>query len=179
MNKLKCTECGHIFDDNLKECPNCGCPANECETIVNNTGTKSQNRNNVFVDSQPQNSTDPKYCRLTCGYYQPWYNILQPWYVACTDLKEQHRFDQLNEFLLLGNLLFRITLWWILFFWIAAFCFMTIILIPLGFYVIIKFFPWAVARYWATIHKLWRRISQRFWISMESTRKTGMIEELK
>lgn len=37
MGKLKCTECGQIFDDNLNECPNCACPASECEGVaVNN-----------------------------------------------------------------------------------------------------------------------------------------------
>ncbi len=30
MAQLKCTECGQIFDGNLNECPNCGCPSNEC-----------------------------------------------------------------------------------------------------------------------------------------------------
>ena len=25
MTHIKCTECGHIFDGNLKDCPNCGC----------------------------------------------------------------------------------------------------------------------------------------------------------
>lgn len=29
MAQLKCTECGHVFEGNLKECPNCGCPAGE------------------------------------------------------------------------------------------------------------------------------------------------------
>ena len=33
MAQLKCTECGHVFEGNLKECPNCGCPAGECEMV--------------------------------------------------------------------------------------------------------------------------------------------------
>ena len=33
MEKLKCTECGQLFDDNQKECPNCGNPASECENV--------------------------------------------------------------------------------------------------------------------------------------------------
>lgn len=42
MGQLKCTECGQIFDDNLKECSNCGCPASECENVVvvDNVSTK-------------------------------------------------------------------------------------------------------------------------------------------
>lgn len=34
MGKLKCTECGQIFNENQNECPNCGCPASECEKIA-------------------------------------------------------------------------------------------------------------------------------------------------
>ena len=30
---LKCTECGQVFDDKLNECPNCACPASECEVV--------------------------------------------------------------------------------------------------------------------------------------------------
>ena len=33
MAQLKCTECGQIFDGNLADCPNCGCPASECEVV--------------------------------------------------------------------------------------------------------------------------------------------------
>lgn len=36
---MKCKECGQVFNDNLNECPNCGCPASECEGIT--TGNKS------------------------------------------------------------------------------------------------------------------------------------------
>lgn len=34
MGKIKCTECGQIFDKSLNECPNCGCPASVCENVV-------------------------------------------------------------------------------------------------------------------------------------------------
>ena len=34
MALMKCSECGQIFDGNLKECPNCGCPASECEALA-------------------------------------------------------------------------------------------------------------------------------------------------
>lgn len=30
MNKLKCEDCGMIFDENMQSCPNCGCPKSEC-----------------------------------------------------------------------------------------------------------------------------------------------------
>ena len=42
MSQLKCSECGLIFDENLNVCPNCGCPSNECEKVVeDNTGNIS------------------------------------------------------------------------------------------------------------------------------------------
>ena len=42
MAKLKCTECGQVFDGNLKDCPNCGCPASECEKVsLDETSTSS------------------------------------------------------------------------------------------------------------------------------------------
>lgn len=34
MSKLKCNECGQIFDSNQSICPNCGCPASECESMA-------------------------------------------------------------------------------------------------------------------------------------------------
>ena len=71
----------------------------------------------------PLNSTDVRDCYSTAGYYRPWWNILQPWYVSNDDPKEQDRFDGLNEGLLLANLSFRVFLWWTLFFGIAMFCF--------------------------------------------------------
>ena len=178
MSKLKCTECGQVFDAELSNCPECGCPASECKQEADDEEARNESNHSKQQSSSPRNSIDLKNCALTAGYYQPWYNILQPWYIENQNPREQHRFDELNEFLLLGNLAFRVMLWWILFFWIVALCFMTIILIPLGFYVIIKYFPWAVARYWPTMHKLWRRMNQRYWISMESAKKTNNLEEL-
>ena len=35
MSKRKCSECGKIFDSKLEACPNCGCPASECEPLDN------------------------------------------------------------------------------------------------------------------------------------------------
>lgn len=199
MTQLKCIECGQIFDGNLEDCPNCGCPASECEPLDNKSSETNETTNNATPRQEasketgndqgektyeqpsrgiPLNSTDVRDCYSTAGYYRPWWNIMQPWYVSNDDPKEQDRFDGLNEGLLLANLSFRVFLWWTLFFWIAMFCFMTIILIPLGIYVIIKCFPWALSRYWAKMHRLWRRINQRYWISMEHAKKTNKIDEI-
>ena len=45
MAKIRCTECGEIFDENLNECPNCACPASECEKI---TISETNNSNAFF-----------------------------------------------------------------------------------------------------------------------------------
>ena len=39
MALIKCTECGQVFENHLKECPNCGCPANECVIAANHNET--------------------------------------------------------------------------------------------------------------------------------------------
>lgn len=141
----------------------------------NNQGQKEYEQPSRGI---PLNSTDVRDSYTTAGYYRPWWNILQPWYVSNENPEEQDRFDELNEGLLLANLSFRVFLWWTLFFWIAMICFMTIFLIPLGIYVIIKGFPWALSRYWAKMHRLWRRMNQRYWISMEHAKKTNKIDEI-
>lgn len=199
MALIKCSECGQIFDGNLEDCPNCGCPASECEPLDNKSSetnetssnttsrqeankgignNQSKNTNEQPSTGIPINSTNVRDCYSTAGYYRPWWNILQPWYVSNDDPKEQDRFDELNEGLLLANLSFRVFLWWVFFFIIVVICFSTIFLIPLGIYVIIKCFPWALSRYWAKMHRLWRRINQRYWISMEHAKKTNKIDEI-
>ena len=199
MSKRKCSECGTIFDSKLEACPNCGCPASECELLDNkspetneaSSNTTSRQKANKGIDNNqnnnknehpsigiPLNSTEVRDCHSTAGYYRPWWNILQPWYVSNDDPKEQDRFDELNEGLLLANLSFRVFLWWVLFFIIALICVSTIFLIPLGIYIIIKFYPWALNRYWAKMHRLWRRMNQRYWISMEHAKKTNKIDDI-
>ena len=42
MNKMKCTDCGHVFDSGLEECPNCGCPANICDNYTENVNASNQ-----------------------------------------------------------------------------------------------------------------------------------------
>lgn len=53
---LKCIDCGQIFNDDLKECPNCGCPSNVCEHIEENHSEEPRNEKN----EQPnKNSYEP------------------------------------------------------------------------------------------------------------------------
>ena len=54
MEKLKCKDCGQGFDGNLNECPNCGCPASECERITmvitgtSNSSSKTDWANKIY-----------------------------------------------------------------------------------------------------------------------------------
>ena len=56
MGKIKCTECGQIFDDCLNECPDCGCPANYCVKVIDsddnikNTQSECSNHNGSYED---------------------------------------------------------------------------------------------------------------------------------
>lgn len=53
MGSLKCIECGQIFDNSLNECPNCGCPASECENLVetDNNTRPTNRRDNVMTSN--------------------------------------------------------------------------------------------------------------------------------
>lgn len=52
MEQLKCTECGQVFGKNMDACPNCGCPASECETIA--IAEANNDRANSYSPSAPQ-----------------------------------------------------------------------------------------------------------------------------
>ncbi len=55
----------------------------------------------------PTNSIDLKHHPLTKGYYH-WWSPLQSWYIPnLFNVKEQHRFDAINEWFLFNNLLGR------------------------------------------------------------------------
>lgn len=41
MSKLKCIDCGTIFESTMDSCPTCGCPAKNCEVVKGPT-TKSE-----------------------------------------------------------------------------------------------------------------------------------------
>ena len=47
MAQLKCTECGQIFDGNLADCPNCGCPASECVQKLDSDLEGSKETDNI------------------------------------------------------------------------------------------------------------------------------------
>lgn len=62
MAKVRCSECGEVFDSNLQECPTCGCPASastilqEQTEIVNNSYS---DQNSTISDSQSEQQSPP------------------------------------------------------------------------------------------------------------------------
>ena len=199
MAKIKCKECGEIFNAYMEDCPNCGCPSSLGDVIPDVNDVNPNDRENKIPSQEqpssqsqdesqgqykatshhrynrPNNSVDLKHHPATSHYYN---GILQPWYVMCDKPEDHHRFDTLNEILLLGNLCFRVCLWWFLFFVLAMVCCVTIILIPLGIYIIIKGIPWAAQKHLPMIHKLFIRLNQRYWLHMEYAKENNCLDDL-
>lgn len=199
MALIKCKECGKIFNASMEDCPNCGCPSSLGDVIPdvndeNSNGNREdmitsqeqpssqrqdesqgQNKSKSHRYNRPNNSVDLKHHPTTSHYYS---GILQPWYVKCNKPEDHHRFDTLNEILLFSNLCFRVCLWWFLFFVLATVCCVTIILIPLGVYIIIKGIPWAAQKHLPMIHKLFVRLNQRYWLHMEYAKETNCLDDL-
>lgn len=197
MARIKCKDCGEIFNDNLVDCPNCGCPASYSHIIPDEKEENPTEKGDTFDTQEqpptggqnnsqrqyratnhrydkPNNSVDLKRHPATSHYYS---GILQPWYVKCDNPMNHHRFDTLNEILLFANLCFRVSLWWFLFFVLAMVCCFTIFLIPLGFYIFIKGIPWAAQKHLPMIHKLFVRLNQRYWLHMEYAKETNSLDD--
>lgn len=54
---MKCSECGQIFDGNLEDCPNCGCPASECEPLDNKSSETNETTNNATPRQEASKET--------------------------------------------------------------------------------------------------------------------------
>lgn len=44
MKKVKCDDCGTVFDETLQSCPNCGCPKSECHVYEEATQEEPQHK---------------------------------------------------------------------------------------------------------------------------------------
>ena len=219
MSKLKCLDCGQVFNDKFESCPNCGCPASSCEVYIEEEQTENvnnqnnQNTLNKQAESisdtkednhrqlnprnprspKPDNSVDLPLDPATQKYYN---GLFQPWYVNCDNPDDQHRYDTINEIILLINLCFRILLWWglillgVYLLWllpmyitaevndISFSVFILIFSIPFAIYLVLKGFGWAFKKYFPMIHKLFIRLNQRYWLHMEYAKDTNKLDDL-
>ena len=96
MALIKCTECGQVFENHLKECPNCGCPANECVIAANH---------NIAIEEIAEDDCDYKTVSelfWSCQFYKVfrgkhfdlgqriyevgslWWECIKVWWNCCT-----------------------------------------------------------------------------------------------
>lgn len=58
MAKLRCGDCGNVFESNLQECPSCGCPASACSNEPEQPQTT--HHTNTNTGSSVTQETPPK-----------------------------------------------------------------------------------------------------------------------
>ena len=127
---LKCTECGQVFDDRLNECPNCACPASECERENNNDDNVHVVNENLGIihgsyNEKPHHSPfssdsvifkDP---RLLAQYpigvlekrhpFLGW--LLGPWHLTCKDENSREQYDVINNIFYALNVMWKASLY--------------------------------------------------------------------
>lgn len=146
---LKCTECGQIFNDGLNECPNCGCPASECEKVGNNhsnvhVGNEDLGNIHGSFNEKPQYSPfspdntlfkDPELlAQYPIGELEKrhpfWGWLLGPWYLTCKDENSREQYDVINNIFYACNILWKAvvysTIWTFLKAWIAIVIFIVL-----------------------------------------------------
>lgn len=149
---LKCIECGQIFNDGLNECPNCGCPASECEKVENNHSNVhvgNENLGNIhgsFNEKQhyspfsPNNSLfkDPKLlAKYPIGELEKrhpfWGWLFGPWHLTCKDENNREQYDVINNIFYAFNVFWKMliypTIWTVLKAWIAIVIFVVLFVI--------------------------------------------------
>ena len=69
MKRLKCNDCGYVFDGNKSECPNCGCPASDSRTVSEEQPTSGNRKQNEIKHSNvhyPDAKRKPKTFEIVC-----------------------------------------------------------------------------------------------------------------
>lgn len=127
MAKIKCTECGQVFDQSLTFCPKCGCPASECETVETSDESRATARelgNGVIHDSYNEDVPyspfspsswffkDPawlqKYPKGALDVKHPFIGyLLAPWYLTCKNENTHESYNVINNLFYFFNLLFK------------------------------------------------------------------------
>ena len=137
MGKLKCTECGQIFDDSQNECPNCACPASECEVIASHDEAVEDDGSyktvsELFWSCQFYKVFRGKYFDLGQRIYELgslWWECIKVWWNCCTTkfAKFDGRASRREYFSFIGfaffpNLFLIMSLWLIVGFipWLAV-----------------------------------------------------------
>lgn len=99
MSRLKCNDCGTIFEGTVDSCPTCGCPAKNCEVVKDPT-TKSEKiiddgresyQNYYYVDFDwlESFSSDPRILTyLTNVKFLKW--LCAPWHISETSNTLNH-----------------------------------------------------------------------------------------
>ena len=99
MSKLKCNDCGTIFEGTMDSCPTCGCPAKYC-VVVEESTTKSEKitddgresyKNYYYVDFDwfESFSSDPRILTfLTNVKFLKW--LCAPWHISETNNTLNH-----------------------------------------------------------------------------------------
>lgn len=99
MSKLKCDDCGTIFEGTMGSCPTCGCPVDNC-VVVEESSTKSENiiddgresyQNYYYVDFDwfKSFSSDPRVLTfLTNVKFLKW--LCAPWHIQETNNTLSH-----------------------------------------------------------------------------------------
>ena len=123
---LKCTECGQVFDDKLSECPNCDCPASECEKVeYDNSDTHVVNEDLGIIhgtfNEKPHYSPfssdskifkDPKLlAQYPIGELEKrhpfWGWFLGPWHLTCKDESSREQYAVINNIFYALNVLWK------------------------------------------------------------------------
>ena len=118
MIQIKCPDCKQIFDGNLKQCPNCGCPASYCKPIgesiddlksSTNSNTEHQRLINEETIHSQHNQTKSTYSNDSS-----WVNHLNEyvgndrpvelnWKILFTDVSKKHTSEEAEEIFIVGT----------------------------------------------------------------------------
>ena len=123
---LKCTECGQVFDDKLNECPNCACPASECEKVEYDNSDAhvangdlgnihgSFNEKPHYSPFSPESKIfkDPKLLALyPIGELERrhpfWGWLFGPWHLTCKDENNREQYAVINNIFYACNILWK------------------------------------------------------------------------
>ncbi len=148
MGKLRCSECGQIFDSILSSCPNCDCPASECETFGNGSSDAnvyneklgvthgSYNEKTPYSPFSPDSSMfkDPSLlAKYPLGEFEKCHPFLGwlfgPWHLTCTDENSREQYNVINNLFYAFNLTWKFFVYPIVWTFLKTWLFLLIYLV--------------------------------------------------